>query len=197
MERKIVVATNNKGKLKEIKEILNEYELLSLEEVGVNIKVKEDEETFKGNALKKAREVFRVTNMPCIADDSGLCIDILNDWPGVETARFLGDKATQEDRNIYILDKMKGKNGEERKAKVVCDIAYVDNKNEFVVEGVITGKISKEERGNNGFGFDSIFELENGKTLAELSEDEKNEVSSRRIALEKLKEYLKNKSNNS
>ena len=91
---------------------------------------------------------------------------------------------------------MKEKNGEERKAKVVCSIAYVDNENEFVVEGVIIGKIAKEERGDNGFGFDSIFELENGKTLAELSEDEKNEVSSRRIALEKLKDYLKNKSNN-
>ena len=81
MERKIVVATNNKGKLKEIKEILNEYELLTLEEVRVNIKVKEDAKTFKGNALKKAREVFRVTNMPCIADDSGLCIDILGGFP--------------------------------------------------------------------------------------------------------------------
>lgn len=193
MERKIVVATNNKGKLKEIKEILNEYELLSLEEVGVNIKVKEDAKTFKGNALKKAREVFRATSKPSIADDSGLCIDILGGFQGVETARFLGDKATQEDRNRYILEKMKEKNGEERKAKVVCDIAYVDNKNEFVVEGVITGKIAKEERGDNGFGFDPIFELESGKTLAELSEYEKNEVSSRRIALEKLKRSLENK----
>ena len=188
--KKIIVATNNKGKLKEIREILTDYELLSLEEVGINVKVKEDENTFRGNSLKKANEIFKVANMPCIADDSGLCIDVFDGWPGVETARFLGNKASQEDRNKYILEKMKDKSGEERNAKVVCDIAYVDNENTTVVEGIIEGKISKEERGSNGFGFDSIFELEDGRTLAELSEKEKNDVSSRRIALEKLKKQL-------
>ncbi len=191
--KKIIVATNNKGKLKEIREILTDYELLSLEEVGINVKVEEDENTFRGNSLKKANEIFKVANIPCIADDSGLCIDIFDGWPGVETARFLGDKASQEDRNKYILEKMKDKSGEERNAKVVCDIAYVDNENTIVVEGIIEGKISKEERGNNGFGFDSIFELENGKTLAELSKKEKNDISSRRIALEKLKDKLDKK----
>ena len=191
--KKIIVATNNKGKLKEIREILTDYELLSLEEVGINVKVKEDENTFRGNSLKKANEIFKVANMPCIADDSGLCIDVFDGWPGVETARFLGDKASQEDRNKYILEKMKDKSGEERNAKVVCDIAYVDNENTTVVEGIIEGKISKEERGSNGFGFDSIFELKDGRTLAELSEKEKNDVSSRRIALEKLKNKLDKK----
>ena len=191
--KKIIVATNNKGKLKEIREILTDYELLSLEEVGINIKVEEDENTFRGNSLKKANEIFKVANIPCIADDSGLCIDIFDGWPGVETARFLGDKASQEDRNKYILEKMQDKSGEERNAKVVCDIAYVDNENTTVVEGIIEGKISKEERGSNGFGFDSIFELEDGRTLAELSEKEKNDVSSRRIALEKLKNKLDKK----
>ena len=188
--KKIIVATNNKGKLKEIREILTDYELLSLEEVGINVKVEEDENTFRGNSLKKANEIFKVANMPCIADDSGLCIDVFDGWPGVETARFLGDKASQEDRNKYILEKMKDKSGEERNAKVVCDIAYVDNENTTVVEGIIEGKISKEERGSNGFGFDSIFELKDGRTLAELSEKEKNDISSRRIALEKLKKQL-------
>ena len=188
--KKIIVATNNKGKLKEIREILTDYELLSLEEVGINVKVEEDENTFRGNSLKKANEIFKIANIPCIADDSGLCIDIFDGWPGVETARFLGDKASQEDRNKYILEKMKDKSGEERNAKVVCDIAYVDNENTIVVEGIIEGKISKEERGSNGFGFDSIFELEDGRTLAELSEKEKNDVSSRRIALGKLKQRL-------
>lgn len=188
--KKIIVATNNKGKLKEIREILTDYELLSLEEVGINVKVEEDENTFRGNSLKKANEIFKVANIPCIADDSGLCIDIFDGWPGVETARFLGDKASQEDRNKYILEKMKDKSGEERNAKVVCDIAYVDNENTIVVEGIIEGKISKEERGSNGFGFDSIFELKDGRTLAELSEKEKNDISSRRIALEKLKKQL-------
>ena len=185
--KKIIVATNNKGKLKEIREILSDYELLSLEEVGINVKVEEDENTFRGNSLKKANEIFKVANIPCIADDSGLCIDVFDGWPGVETARFLENKASQEDRNKYILEKMKDKSGEERNAKVVCDIAYVDNENTIVVEGIIEGKISKEERGSNGFGFDSIFELKDGRTLAELSEKEKNDISSRRIALEKLK----------
>lgn len=186
---KIIVATNNKGKLKEIREILNEYELLSLQEIGLKINVKEDKKTFKENAFKKAKEIFKITNIPCIADDSGLCIDVLDGFPGVETARFLGNSATQEDRNKYIINKMKDK--KERTARVVCSIAYVDNENEFVVEGVIRGKISKSERGNNGFGFDSIFELDNGKTLAELDGKEKNKVSSRKIALEKLKRQIK------
>lgn len=190
---KIIVATNNKGKLKEIREILNDYELLSLEEVNININVEENGSTFEGNALKKAKEIFKITNMPCIADDSGLCIDVLNGWPGVETARFLGDKASQEDRNRYILEKMEDKSGNGRKANVVCDIAYVDKNITIVVEGIIEGYIAKEERGNNGFGFDNIFELEDGRTLAELSEKEKNEISSRKIALEKLKKQLDNK----
>ena len=171
--KKIVVATNNKGKLKEIREILTHYELLSLEDVGVDIKVNEDKNTFKDNSLKKANEIFKLINIPCIADDSGLCIDIFDGFPGVETARFLGDKATQEDRNKYILEKMKEKSGEERNAKVVCDIAYVDDNNTIVVEGIIEGKISREERGKNGFGFDNIFELEDGRTLAELTTEEK------------------------
>ena len=188
--KKIVVATNNKGKLKEIREILTHYELLSLEDVGVDIKVNEDKNTFKDNSLKKANEIFKLINIPCIADDSGLCIDVFDGFPGVETARFLGDKATQEDRNKYILEKMKEKSGEERNAKVVCDIAYVDDNNTIVVEGIIEGKISTEERGKNGFGFDNIFELEDGRTLAELTTEEKNKVSSRKIALEKLKKKL-------
>lgn len=188
--KKIVVATNNKGKLKEIREILTDYELLSLEDVDVDIKVNEDKNTFKDNSLKKANEIFKLINIPCIADDSGLCIDVFDGFPGVETARFLGDKATQEDRNKYILEKMKEKSGEERNAKVVCDIAYVDDNNTIVVEGIIEGKISREERGKNGFGFDNIFELEDGRTLAELTTEEKNKVSSRKIALEKLKKKL-------
>ena len=152
----------------------------------------EDGKTFKENALKKAKEVFKATNIPSIADDSGLCIDALNGFPGINTARFLGESASDEDRNNYILEKMKDKKESERTAEVVCSIAYVDFKNEFIVEGVIKGKIPYQKRGNNGFGFDPIFELENGKTLAELEDFEKNNVSSRKIALEKLKEILEN-----
>ncbi len=189
---KIVVATNNSGKLREIKEILKYYEIISLKDLNLNIKIMEDGKTFKENALKKAKEVFKATNIPSIADDSGLCIDALNGFPGINTARFLGESASDEDRNNYILEKMKDKKESERTAEVVCSIAYVDFKNEFIVEGVIKGKIPYQKRGNNGFGFDPIFELENGKTLAELEDFEKNNVSSRKIALEKLKEILEN-----
>lgn len=185
--KKIVVATNNKGKLIEIKKILNDYEILSLNDLGLKIDVNEDGNSFKENAIKKAKEIFKVTNIPCISDDSGLCIDVLDGWPGIKTARFLGDEASDKDRNDYILNKMIDKISDERTAKFVCDIAYVDDKNVIVTEGIIKGKIAKEERGNNGFGFDSIFELDNKKTLSELTNEEKNALSSRKIALEKLK----------
>ena len=192
MMKKIVVATNNLGKLKEIKEILKDYELVSLKDLNLKVEIIENGKNFKENALKKAREVFKITNMPSIADDSGLCIDSLRGFPGINTARFLGDNATDDDRNNYILEKMKDKNDNERIAKVICSIAYVDNKNEYIVEGVIKGRIAYKKRGNNGFGFDPIFELENGKTLAELKSYEKNNVSSRKIALEKLEILLEN-----
>ena len=192
MMKKIIVATNNLGKLKEIRAILDNYEVISLKDLNLNIDIVEDGKTFEENALKKAREVFKITKIPAIADDSGLCINVLEGFPGINTARFLGNNASDNDRNNYILEKLKDKKELERKAEVVCDIAYVDEKNEYVVEGVIKGKIACKKRGNNGFGFDPIFELDNGKTLAELEEYEKNNVSSRKIALEKLKNLLEN-----
>lgn len=188
--KKIIVATNNLGKLKEIRAILDNYEVISLKDLNLSVDIVEDGKTFKENALKKAREVFKITKIPAIADDSGLCINALEGFPGINTARFLGNNASDNDRNNYILEKLKDKKELERKAEVVCDIAYVDEKNEYVVEGVIKGKITYEKRGNNGFGFDPIFELDNGKTLAELKDYEKNNVSSRKIALEKLKIIL-------
>lgn len=190
--KKIIVATNNLGKLKEIRAILDNYEVISLKDLNLNIDIVEDGKTFEENALKKAREVFKITKIPAIADDSGLCINVLEGFPGINTARFLGNNASDNDRNNYILEKLKDKKESERTAEVVCDIAYVDEKNEYVVEGVIKGKIACKKRGNNGFGFDPIFELDNGKTLAELKDYEKNNVSSRKIALEKLKNLLEN-----
>jgi XTP/dITP diphosphohydrolase len=189
---KVVVATNNKGKLKEIKEILKDYDLISLKDINCEIEVEEDQETFEGNSKKKAKEISKITNMPCIADDSGLCIDAFNGWPGVYTARFLGEDATQEERNKAIIEKMKGLEGEERTARVICIITYYYEGRCFIGKGEIEGKIAKSPRGNNGFGFDEIFELPNGKTLAELSSDEKNEISHRKKAILNLKEKLRN-----
>ena len=191
MKKKIVMATNNKGKLKEVREILNDYEILSLSDLKCEIDVEEDKDTFEGNSLKKAREISKLLKMPCIADDSGLCIEALDGFPGVKTARFLGEEATQDERNNYLINELEQK--ENRKAQVVTVMSYVDieKDKEIVARGELQGYIAKEKRGNNGFGFDEIFELENGNTLAELESEEKNEISSRKKALENLKKQLK------
>ena len=190
--KKILVATNNRGKLEEIKEILKDYELLSLQDINCKMEVCEDQETFEGNAKKKAKEISKLNDLPCIADDSGLCIEKLNGWPGVYTDRFLGPNSTAEEKNQAILEKMKNLKGEERRARVICVIAYYESGEFIISRGEVEGKIALELRGNNGFGFDSIFELENGKTYAEMSQKEKNAISHRKIALENLKKQLTN-----
>lgn len=189
----MILATNNKGKIKEVKEIFNEYQVFSLKDKNIDIDVIEDADSFYGNALKKAKEIYEIAKEPVIADDSGICIDILNDWPGVMTHRFLGEDASDSERNDELLNRMKEYSGDDRKAKVVCDIVYYDGNNIIVSEGIVNGTIATQKRGGNGFGFDEIFELENGKTLAELSSEEKNKISARFKALcdmnEKLKSY--------
>lgn len=188
----MILATNNEGKLREIKNILSDFKILSLKEYGIDVDVIEDQDSFYGNALKKAKEIYELTKEPVLADDSGLCINVFDDWPGVLTHRFLGESATDLDRNNKILEKMKKLSGQEREAKVVCNLVYYDGNKTIIGEGVIKGKISLERRGTNGFGFDEIFELDNGKTLAELSADEKNEISARAVAAKDLKKKLDN-----
>lgn len=191
--KRIVIATNNQGKLEEIKQILKNYELLSLKDINCEIEVEEDQETFEGNAKKKAKEVALVSNLACIADDSGLCIEALDGWPGVHTARFLGENATNQEKNEAILEKMKNLKGEKRKAKIKCIVAYYE-KGEFIIgRGEIEGRIAERPRGKEGFGFDPIFELENGKTYAEISKEEKNAMSHRKRALENLEKQLTNR----
>ncbi len=190
--KKVIVATNNEGKLKEIKDILKEYELLTLKDVNCNIEVEEDKDTFEGNSIKKAKEISEILHMPCIADDSGLCIDIYDGWPGVHTARFLGENATAKQRNEYILEKMKDLKGKQRKASVKCCITFYENGNYIIGKGEIQGKIAEKPRGNKGFGFDEIFELEDGRTYAELNKEEKNEISHRGLALKDLLKKLEN-----
>lgn len=188
----MIFATNNKGKLKEIREILSDFKIVGLNEFGVNIDVNEDQRNFYSNALKKAKKIYEITKEPTLADDSGLCITILNDWPGVMTHRFLGKEATDYERNGAIIAKMKDFDFNKREAKVVCCLVYYDGKNVISSYGNITGRICKSRRGNNGFGFDEIFELENGKTLAELTCEEKNKISARALAAEKIKLKLQN-----
>lgn len=189
--KQIIVATNNLEKLREIRQIITSYEIVSLKDIKCHIEVEEDKYTFAENALKKAKEIARVTNKICIADDSGLCIDVLNGFPGVKTARFLGKEKTQEERNDYLLKKLKEVKKSKRTACVITCIALAEpNGKEKVFTGILQGRIAEDKRGKNGFGFDEIFELENGQTLAEISLEEKNRISSRSIALKQLEKYL-------
>ncbi len=186
MNKKIVIASNNKGKIKEAQEILKDYKIIPMSESGIKIDVEEDKPTFEENAIKKAEEIARKLNGEmCIADDSGIEIEALDGFPGVKTKRWF--KGTDRERNLAILEKLKDVPKEKRKVKFITAIAMSDGKNTITAVETINGYISNSSRGENGFGFDEIFELENGKTLAELSEKEKNNISARKKALETLK----------
>lgn len=183
---KIVFASNNKDKLKEIRSIFNNIKILSLKDVNCNLELVEDKETIYENALKKAQEIYNQVKIPVIADDSGLFIKELNMWPGVMTKRFF--KGSDFERNLEIIKKTNNTNNKE--AFFRCSLVYYDGINILEGKGEIEGKITTEIRGNNGFGFDPIFELKNGKTLAELSSNEKNNCSARYLASLDLKSKL-------
>jgi len=185
----MIIATNNKGKIAELKRILTDYELYSLKDKNIEIDVLEDANTFVGNATKKAIEIYNLTQEETIADDSGLCITALDDFPGVMTHRFLGPDASDLERNNYLIEMVNKKN--DRRAKVICDLVYYDGMNTIIGEGILNGFIATSRRGTNGFGFDEIFELEDGRTLAELLPEEKNELSARYLAAVDLKNKLK------
>ena len=184
----MIVATNNQGKLKEIKEIFSDYNIYSLKEKNINIEVKEDASTFLENAKKKAKAIFDITHEEAIADDSGLCIKCLDNFPGVNTHRFLGENATELDRNLYLINEVDKHN--DRSCEFICVIVYYNGIDYIVGEGKIKGSISNNIRGNNGFGFDPIFELSNGLTLAQLTSEEKNKISARFLALQDLKRKI-------
>lgn len=191
MKKKIILASNNSGKITEVQEILKDYDILSQDQAGIHTEVEEDGSTFEENAVKKAKEIARLTGRPCIADDSGLCIDFLDGFPGVCTKRFLGETATDKDRNEDILKRLNEIPHEFRKAHFICCIALaLPNGKSFTFEKSLDGYISTERRGDKGFGFDEIFELENGKTLAEISQREKLTISSRRAALDALNQFI-------
>ena len=182
----IIMASGNKGKIREAQEILKEYKIIPMKEIGIEIDVEEDQETFEGNAIKKSETIAKELNEKmCIADDSGIEIEYLNGFPGVYTKRW--HVGTDRERNLAIIEKLKNVPKEKRNIKFITAMAISDGNNTISSVEYIEGYVAEYVRGDNGFGFDEIFELENGKTLAELSEEEKNEISARRKALEKLK----------
>jgi len=187
--KEIVIASGNKGKIKEAQEILKGFKIIPMEEIGIEVDVEEDQKTFEGNAIKKAVEISKkLGGKMCIADDSGIQIEYLDGFPGVFTKRW--HKGTERERNLAIIEKLKGIPKEKRQIKFVTAIALSNGKETICEVGNIKGFVAEMPRGENGFGFDEIFELENGKTLAELTQEEKNKISARKIALEGVKDKL-------
>ena len=196
MKRRIVFATGNENKMKEIRMILADLgmEIISMKEAGVNEEIVEDGMTFEENAEIKARTVSRVlTNDIVLADDSGLEIDYLDKAPGIYSARFAGEDTSYDIKNRIFLDRLEGVPDEERTARFVCAVAAVfPDGTSCTVRETIEGQIAHEIAGDNGFGYDPIFYVpELKKYMAELSSEEKNAISHRGKALRKMKELLK------
>lgn len=191
---KILVASGNKEKVKEIQAILDKWDIITLNDIKNTVEVIENGKTFEENAKKKAKEIYEQTLIPCLADDSGICIKQYHGWPGVKTARFLGEeKASNQcarQRNEFILAKMEGIEKAKRQVDYITVIAYYDGVEFKIGTGILSGFIATKCRGENGFGFDEIFELEDGRTLAELEKAEKNVISSRKKALEEIKRQI-------
>ena len=194
MMDKIVFATANEGKVKEIKEILKDFpiEVVSMKEMGITADIEEDGTTFEENSLIKARALSKLTGLPALADDSGLEVDYLNGEPGIYSARYLGRDTDYDYKNNYIINKLSEAQDKERSARFVCVISLaLPDGREFVERGVVEGLIGYEQKGENGFGYDPIFYLpEYGKTSAELSPEEKNKISHRGKALSAMKKLI-------
>lgn len=189
---KLIIASNNSHKVSEIKSILagKFSEMLSLSDAGICHETIEDGATFLDNALKKAREICSISGIATLADDSGLCVNSLGGAPGVYSARYSGEDATSEKNNTLLLKNLNGKS--DRTAYFLCCIAlvYPDGR-EVTAEGRVYGEITSDYRGSHGFGYDPIFQVKDDtRTLAELSDEEKNAISHRGNALKNLLEKI-------
>jgi len=189
---KLIIASNNEHKLREIREILGAHfgEILSMREAGIEHETVEDGSTFMENALKKAREVAEISGCCALADDSGLCVDALDGAPGIYSARFAGVHGDDEANRQHLLDLMRDK--DDRGAHFTCAMALVwPDGRTVTAEGYIYGEITREKRGSNGFGYDPLFLVpELGLTTAELEPEAKNAISHRANALHALVEKL-------
>lgn len=194
MNYELILATNNKHKLKEVREILSPHKITVYGLNDLNLKPKDVEEnadTYAGNALIKAKSIQELTTMPIIADDSGLEIEAMDNQPGLHSARFAEQYGGHENAIKVILENLKKKDN--RKARFVCDIILLNEGDKpLLFEGIVPGHIAEEPYGEGGFGYDPIFIADElNKTYAEMSQEEKNKVSHRGKALKKLLTYLK------
>lgn len=194
MKRKLIFATGNEGKMIEIRMLLADLDLevLSMKEAGIDLQIIEDGSTFAENALIKARALTAACQELVLADDSGLVIDALGGEPGIYSSRYMGEDTSYRIKNARIVERLEGVPEEKRTARFVCAIAAVfPDGREYLETGVMEGFIGREERGENGFGYDPIFFLpEYGLSSAELPLDEKNRISHRGKALEAMKTRL-------
>ena len=192
---RIVIASNNAGKLREIRDILQPlgFTVVSQREAGVSIEVEENGETFAENAALKARAVYEALHCPVIADDSGLLVDALDGAPGVHSHRFAGEGATDDDRNAKLLELLDGIPAEKRTARFECVLCYVDAAGEtHFFSGTCEGRIGTAPAGENGFGYDPLFCV-GDRTMAQMTEEEKNQISHRANALAELARYFQEK----
>ena len=195
--KKIWIATNNEGKIKDFKTILTDYEIKTLKDLDKNMDIPENENTFEGNSLAKAKYLAKIVNEKVIADDSGICIDNLDNFPGVYSARWakpLTDWSEINDKLLSKLEEAKLLTPNDRKAHFISCITFLDEKNNIykTFVGRVDGIISFKQKGENGFAYDKIF-IPNGytKTFAEMTFEEKNSISHRRQAIELMKNFFK------
>lgn len=191
MKKKLVFATNNQHKLQEVRAIINnEFEIMSLKDINCTDDIPETTDTFQGNALQKAHYIKDKYGFDCFADDSGLEVEALGGAPGVHSARYATNGHDHKANIAKLLKEMDGK--ENRAAQFRTVAALIINGEEHLFEGIIKGTIKTEEHGVNGFGYDPVFQPEGyDMTFAEMSEEEKNKISHRAIAMGKLCKYLK------
>lgn len=196
MEQKIIFATGNEGKMKEVRSILRDLGLpvLSMKEAGADPEIVENGSTFGENAEIKAREVWKITGGIVLADDSGLVVDYIGGEPGIYSARYMGEHTSYEIKNRNIINRLKGAAGVSRSARFVCNIAAVLPDGQVLhTEETMEGLIAEEPAGQGGFGYDPILFLPGyGVTSAEITMEEKNKISHRGKALRAMKENLEN-----
>lgn len=193
--KKLIVASNNQGKIKEIKQILSKYDIniVSLKDEKIDIEVEENGTTFMENAYIKASMIHKlVKDCMVLADDSGLMVDCLNGAPGIYSARFAGEHGNSKKNNDKLLDLLSKKDKDKKTAKFVCSMVLIVNDNKVIkVQGEVSGEIIDKEKGMNGFGYDPLFYMpEYNMTFGEMDSGLKNSISHRANALKKLEKEI-------
>lgn len=187
---KLLIASSNKGKIREIRQIMQGYDIISLSDIGIDVDVEETGSTFEENALIKAREICKISGYASVADDSGLCVDYLNGAPGIYTARFAGEEKDDEANIQKLLGLLEGVENRNAKFVSAAAVCFPDG-TEIVVRGECEGTITDKKYGDGGFGYDPVFyTVVYNRTFGELTDDEKNAISHRKSAFEKLKTEL-------